>query len=82
LKNNNNILTTGTIIQRHGGDVYKVKLDNGTELLCWLVSRFRVPNFKGKGKKRPRLQIGDKVKVEIHPLDFSKGMLVGFANRN
>lgn len=74
-----NIKTTGTIIQKHGGDYYQVRLTNGQEILCRLMSRFRIPSAKGKGKRRPQITVGDKVQVEIDVRDFNKGMIVGFA---
>lgn len=80
MKTNHNIPTAGTIINRSTGDFYWVKLDNGQKILCYLTNRFRIPGRGGKGKKKPKIIMGDKVKVEIHPHDFSKGMLVGFVN--
>ena len=82
MKVNENISTQGTIIRRETGDIYRVKLDNGQEIPCYTTSRFRVPSKWGKGgTRRPTIVVGDRVKVEIHPRDFSKGMLVGFVFR-
>lgn len=79
MKVNENIKTQGIIVAKHGGDIYHVKLDNGQEIPCYTTSRFRVPSKRGRGgTKRPIIVVGDRVKVEIHPKDFTKGMLVGF----
>jgi len=74
-----NIQTQGTIIQRHGGDCFRVKIANSTEILCYMTARFKIPAKRGRGMRRPRITIGDKVKVEIDKRDFSKGLLVGFS---
>ena len=79
MKKTDNILTTGIITQQHSRELYRVKLINGTEIPCWIVNRFRITD--GKKKKRPRIFVGDEVKVEIHPQDFTKGMLVGFVRK-
>jgi translation initiation factor IF-1 len=74
----NGLQTNGIIIQKQGGDYYQVELDNGSKLRCKIMSRFRITDSKGRKKRRPQITVGDKVKVEIHPQDFSKGMLIGF----
>ena len=80
-KTNDNFLTTGTITEKHGGDVYRVKLSNGQTLLCWKVARFYIQGSRG-GRRKPKIAIGDEVKVEISPKDYNKGMLVGFIDKN
>lgn len=78
MKTKNTFQTTGTIIQRHTGDCFKVKLTNGKEILGYVANRFKIPAKHGRGMKRPNIIEGDKVKVELDYRDFSKGVLVSF----
>jgi translation initiation factor IF-1 len=47
---------------------FKVKLDNGQEILAYISGRMR--------KFYIRILPGDKVRVEISPYDMSKGRIV------
>lgn len=79
VKINDNISVQGTIIEQYSQEAYRVKLTNGQELLCYTTNRFRIPSQKGKGMRKPKIGIGDKVKVELHPQGSDYGMLVGFS---
>jgi len=46
---------------------FRVKLDNGQEILCYLSGRMRM--------NRIRLTPGDEVQVELSPYDLTKGRI-------
>lgn len=76
----NKIRKAGVVIWRGYGN-YRVKLDNGTEILATLAAKFRIPRPNGKGTMKPRIFEPDRVIVEI-PLNQSvleRGMIVGFS---
>lgn len=47
---------------------YKIKLDNGMEILAHLCGKMRIRNI--------RVLPGDKVSVEMSPYDLTKGRIV------
>ncbi len=58
----------GVVIETLPGLSFKVKLNNGKEILAHLSGRMRL-NFI-------RVLIGDKVKVEISPYDENRGRII------
>jgi len=57
----------GVIEELLPGATFRVRLDNGHELLAHLSGKMRMFNI--------RLVPGDKVKVEMTPYDLSKGRI-------
>jgi len=58
----------GEIIELLPAASFKVKLDNGQEILGHLSGRMRMNNIM--------LLTGDKVKIEVSPYDLGKGRIV------
>jgi len=58
----------GIIIESLPNLNFKVKLDNGKEILAHLSGRMRL--------YRIRVLVGDKVKLEMSPYDETKGRIV------
>lgn len=58
---------TGEILELLPAGKFRVKLENGQEILCHLSGKMRM--FK------IRLTAGDKVKVLISPYDLTKGRI-------
>lgn len=62
------ITQEGVVIESLPAATFKVKLDDGKEILAHLSGRMRL-NFI-------RVLIGDRVKIEMSPYDKSKGRIV------
>jgi len=58
----------GTVIESLPGAAFRVRLDDGREILAHLSGRMRL-NFI-------RVLLGDRVKVEMSPYDQTKGRIV------
>ena len=58
----------GVIIEALPNATFRVKLDNGHELLAHASGRMR--------KNRIRVSNGDKVTIEVSPYDLTKGRLI------
>ncbi len=58
----------GVVIESLPNTTFKVKLDNGKDVLAHISGRMRL-NFI-------RVLVGDRVKVELSPYDESKGRIV------
>jgi len=58
----------GVVIESLPNLNFKVKLDNGEEILAHLSGRMRL--------YRIRVLVGDKIKVEMSPYDKTKGRIV------
>ena len=58
----------GTVLEVVSNAMYKVKLENGHEIIAYTAGRMK--------KNRIRVLAGDKVTVEITPYDLSKGRIV------
>ena len=56
-----------TIEENLPSATFKVKLDNGQSILCYLAGKMRM--------NRIRLTPGDEVQVEITPYDLTKGRI-------
>ena len=61
------IETIGVIEELLPGATFKIRLDNGHEILAHLSGKMRMFNI--------RLLPGDKVKVEMTPYDLTKGRI-------
>lgn len=69
MKNDDNLITIqGTITKICSGSMFKVKLDNGFEILGTISGKMRKFNI--------RMAIGDKVQVEMSAYDLTKGRIV------
>lgn len=58
----------GEVIDVLPNATFKVKLDNGIEILSYIAGRLRQYEI--------RIVMGDKVSVEITPYDLSRGRIV------
>lgn len=63
-----NLRKTGTIIESLPSMNFKVRLDDGEEILCYLAGKLRI--------FRIRVLPGDKVTVEFSPYDSKRGRIV------
>ena len=57
----------GEVIELLPAATFKVKLDNGHEILAHLAGKMRMNNIK--------IVPGDRVKVELSPYDLSRGRI-------
>jgi translation initiation factor IF-1 len=68
MSNNNDVLEVkGTIEESLPGATFRVKIENGHEVLAHLSGKMRM--------NRIRLGLGDEVKVELTPYDLTKGRI-------
>lgn len=58
----------GEVVDLLPNMTFKVKLDNGLEVLAHLCGKMRMRNI--------RVLVGDKVTLELSPYDLSKGRIV------
>lgn len=61
------ITVEGTITEALPNTMFKVKLDNGHEVLGYLSGKMR--------RYYIRILLGDRVKVELSPYDLNKGRI-------
>jgi len=61
------IEVTGTVVKVLPATMYRVRLDNGHELLAHISGKMR--------KNFIRITTGDKVTVQISPYDLTKGRI-------
>ncbi len=57
----------GTVIEALPGMMFRVKLDDGHEVLAYLSGKMR--------KYYIRILLGDRVRVELSPYDLKKGRI-------
>ena len=62
------IYVEGTVIEALPGTQFRVKLDNGHEILAYLSGKMR--------KYYIRILLGDRVRVEMSPYDLGRGRIV------
>lgn len=62
------IETTGTVIETLPNTTFRVEINNGAVLLCYVAGRMR--------KYRIKILPGDQVKLEISPYDLTRGRIV------
>jgi translation initiation factor IF-1 len=67
-KEEEKIVVDGTIVEALPGTQFRVRLENGHEVLGYLSGRMR--------KYYIRVLLGDRVKVELSPYDLSRGRIV------
>ncbi len=58
----------GTVVEALPDTQFKVRLDNGHEILAYLSGRMR--------KYYIRILLGDRVRVEMSPYDLTRGRIV------
>ncbi len=61
------IETTGTVVDAQPNAMFKVRLDNGFEVLAHISGKIRMNYI--------RILPGDKVKVELSPYDLTRGRI-------
>jgi translation initiation factor IF-1 len=66
-KDDDKIQVEGTVVEALPGTQFKVKLDNGHEVLAYLAGKMR--------KYYIRILLGDRVKVDMSPYDLSRGRI-------
>lgn len=64
----NNITKKGQIIENLPSTMFKVQMDDGTEILAHLAGRLRINHIK--------ILPGDRVIIETTPYDDKKGRIV------
>ena len=62
------IQVEGVVTEALPGTQFKVRLDNGHEVLAYLSGKMR--------KYYIRILLGDRVKVEVSPYDLTRGRIV------
>ncbi|MBC7256759.1 MAG: translation initiation factor IF-1 [Chloroflexi bacterium] len=62
------IVVEGTIIEALPNTQFRVRLDNGHEVLAYISGKMR--------KYYIRILLGDRVRVELSPYDLTKGRIV------
>lgn len=67
-KEEDKIQVEGTVIEALPATQFKVRLDNGHEVLAYLSGKMR--------KYYIRILLGDRVRVEMSPYDLSRGRIV------
>ncbi len=67
-KEEDKIQVEGTIVEALPGTQFKVRLENGHDVLAYLSGRMR--------KYYIRILLGDRVKVEMSPYDLTRGRIV------
>ncbi len=67
-KNEGKIEVEGTIVEALPGTQFRVKLENGHEVLAYLSGKMR--------KYYIRILLGDRVRVEVSPYDLSRGRII------
>ena len=67
-KEEDKIQVEGTIVEALPGTQFRVKLENGHEVLAYLSGRMR--------KYYIRILLGDHVRVEMSPYDLTRGRIV------
>jgi len=67
-KDEDKIQVEGTVIEALPGTNFRVRLDNGHEVMAYLSGKMR--------KYYIRILLGDRVKVEISPYDLTRGRII------
>lgn len=67
-KKEDKIETEGTVIEALPGTQFRVRLDNGHEILAYLSGKMR--------KYYIRILLGDRVRVELSSYDLTRGRIV------
>ena len=67
-KEEDKIQVEGTVVEALPGTQFKVRLENGHDVLAYLSGKMR--------KYYIRILLGDKVRVEMSPYDLTRGRIV------
>ncbi len=67
-KEEDKIQVEGTIVEALPGTQFRVRLENGHQVLAYLSGRMR--------KYYIRILLGDRVRVEMSPYDLTRGRIV------
>jgi translation initiation factor IF-1 len=67
-KDDDKLTVEGTIVEALPGTQFKVKLENGSEILAYLSGKMR--------RHYIRILLGDRVRLEISPYDLTRGRIV------
>jgi translation initiation factor IF-1 len=67
MSNEDKIQVEGLVIEALPGTQFRVRLDNGHEVLAYLSGKMR--------KYYIRILLGDRVKVEMSPYDLTRGRI-------
>jgi len=67
-KADDKLVLEGTVIETLPNTTFKVRLDNGHEILAYLSGKMR--------KHYIRVLLGDRVRVELSPYDLTRGRIV------
>ena len=67
-KDEDKIQVEGLVVEALPGTQFKVRLDNGHEVLAYLSGKMR--------KYYIRILLGDRVRVEMSPYDLTRGRIV------
>ena len=62
-----NIIMDGLVLEALSNANFKVQLDNGLEIICYLSGKMRMNYIK--------ILPGDRVGIELSPYDLSKGRI-------
>ena len=62
------IVVEGTVVEALPNTQFRVRLDNGHEVLAYISGRMR--------KYYIRILLGDRVRVELSPYDLTRGRIV------
>ena len=73
-KDESKLQLEGTIVEALPGTQFRVRLDNGHEILAYLSGKMR--------KFYIRILLGDRVKVEVTPYDLTRGRIVFREKKN
>jgi translation initiation factor IF-1 len=65
--NSDYIETEGEVLMALPNATFKVKIENGSEILCHISGKIRTNNIT--------VIVGDRVKVAISPYDLTKGRI-------
>lgn len=68
MSKNKNIEIKGKVLESLSNGNFKVELENGVEILCYLSGKIRMNYIK--------ILPGDKVLIEMSPYDTTKGRIV------
>lgn len=67
MKKDTNITTNGVVLEALSNANFRVQLDNGIEIICYLSGKMRMNYIK--------VIPGDKVGIEISPYDLTRGRI-------
>jgi len=73
-KEEDKVTVEGTIVEALPGTQFRVRLENGHEVLAYLSGRMR--------KYYIRILLGDQVRVEMSPYDLTRGRIVYRQKKN